>query len=277
MSEFKEKKSNINLIQIKSYIINELFSFLPEKQKLNIIIYNKKIQKILLIDIEDYKRVSGKYKIIENNGKGKEYKINSNILIFEGEYLNGKRNGKGKEYNNNKLEFEGEYLNGKRSGKGKEYFDTNGYIFNANQYLTGEISEKEKNYYYLFGVAKVFEGEYLNGERNGKGKEYGKGYYYGKLIFEGEYVNGRRSGKGKSYGYDDSKKHIILLFDGEYLNGIKNGKGKEYYRNGNLKFEGEYLNGKIWNGKGYNIDGILDFEIKNGEGYIKEYNGYIMV
>ena len=29
----------------------------------------------------------------------------------------------------------------------------------------------------------VFDGEYLNGEKNGKGKEF----YYGKLEFEGEY------------------------------------------------------------------------------------------
>ena len=44
-------------------------------------------------------------------------------LIFQGEYLNDKKNGKGKEYNNNgKLIFEGEYLNGKRwNGNGKEY------------------------------------------------------------------------------------------------------------------------------------------------------------
>ena len=35
-------------------------------------------------------------------------------LLFEGEYLNGKRNGKGKEYWNGELEFEGEYLNGER-------------------------------------------------------------------------------------------------------------------------------------------------------------------
>ena len=41
-------------------------------------------------------------------------------MIYEGEYLNGKRNGKGKEYNIT-LYFEGEYLNGKRNGKGKEY------------------------------------------------------------------------------------------------------------------------------------------------------------
>ena len=41
--------------------------------------------------------------------------------------------------------------------------------------------EKEKNI--------KFEGEYLNGKRNGKGKEYG---WNGKLLFEGEYLNDNR-------------------------------------------------------------------------------------
>ena len=41
-------------------------------------------------------------------------------MIFEGEYLNGKRNGIGKEYyKNGKLKYEGEYLDGERNGKGK--------------------------------------------------------------------------------------------------------------------------------------------------------------
>ena len=58
---------------------------------------------------------------------------------------------------------------------------------------------------------------YLNGERNGKGKEYDKG----KLIFEGEYLNGERHGKGKEYNKGK------LTFEGEYLNGRKfNGKEK---------------------------------------------------
>ena len=66
-------------------------------------------------DIEDYKKTSGKYKIAEKNGKGEEYILNTNIMIFEGEYLNGKRNGKGKECDFfAKFEFEGEYLNGKK-------------------------------------------------------------------------------------------------------------------------------------------------------------------
>ena len=39
-----------------------------------------------------------------------------------------------------------------------------------------------------------------------------------------------------------------LIFEGEYLNGERNGKGKEYYDNGILKCEGKYLNGifTIW-------------------------------
>ena len=49
------------------------------------------------------------------------------------------------------------------------------------------------------------------------------------------------------------------------------GTGKEYYFNGEIKFEGEYKNGKRWNGKGYNKKGELEFELKNGNGIIKEY------
>ena len=50
----------------------------------------------------------------------------------------------------------------------------------------------------------------------------------------------------------------------------KNGKGKEYYFNNELKYEGEYLNGKIWNGERYNKIGDSEFEIWVGKG--KEYS-----
>ena len=47
MNEFKNKKTQINIERsIESfYILKYIFSFLTEKQKLNIIIYNKHIQK----------------------------------------------------------------------------------------------------------------------------------------------------------------------------------------------------------------------------------------
>ena len=124
--------------KIKSrYILKNLFSYLDNKIKFQIVLYNKNMQKSLGLTFLDYKRISGKYIIGDRNGKGNEYNYKDELL-FEGEYLNGKKH-KGKEYGEyNKLEYEGEYLNGKRHGKGKEY-----------------------NY---FGVL-IFEGEYLNGKK----------------------------------------------------------------------------------------------------------------
>ena len=34
----------------------------------------------------------------------------------------------------------------------------------------------------------------------------------------------------------------------------KNGKGKKYDYDGELRFEGEFLNGKSWNGEGVEYD-----------------------
>ena len=131
MGDFKESIYQIG--NIKSvYIIKGLFLFLYENQKLNLIIYNKQLQKKLGIDIKYYKKLSGKYRIGEKNGKGREYSLNEDKLIFEGEYLNGKRNGKGKEYNyfTDKIRFEGEYLNGK---------EWNGKSYNGNNEIECEV------------------------------------------------------------------------------------------------------------------------------------------
>ena len=82
---------------------------------------------------------------------------------------------------------------------------------------------------------KIFSGKYIISENNGKFKECN--IFNNEIIYYGEYSNGKRNGKGKEFKYGN------LIFEGEYLNGKRNGKGKEYY-NGKLRFEGEYLNGK---------------------------------
>ena len=147
------------------YFIKRLFTFVDEKDKLDIIKYNKNMQNILDISLINYKFFSDRYIIFEKNGKGKEYNNYNDSLVFEGKYLNKKRNGKGKEYDwKGKLIFEGEYLNGKR--------------WNGNGY------DPDNNIAYKL--------------KDGKGKEYDK---YGKLIFEGEYLNRKRNGKGIEY-YD---------------------------------------------------------------------------
>ena len=151
MTDLKEIKPNINIKNIRSpYIQKKVFSFINKNQLLNIIIYNKKLQHLLYIDIGDYKKNCVRYKIGERNGKGKEYyKLNTNHLIFEGEYKNGKRNGIGKEFDRNgKLEFEGKYLNGKRNGRGVEYIDNT----NNMDFISKKMTEKKK---YLILVIKM--------------------------------------------------------------------------------------------------------------------------
>ena len=51
-------KDTINLRKkVKSvYIVKNIFSFLQEKKKLNLIFYNKKLQIDLEVNIEDYKK-----------------------------------------------------------------------------------------------------------------------------------------------------------------------------------------------------------------------------
>ena len=60
------------------------------------------------------------YELKKGNGKIKEYGIHNGklVIIFEGEYRNGRRHGKGREYDRNgKLVYEGQYINGKRTNR----------------------------------------------------------------------------------------------------------------------------------------------------------------
>ena len=130
--------------------------------------------------------------------------------------------------------------------------------------MNGKLNGKGKEY--NFGKLK-FEGEYLDNKKHGKGKEYDYGE---KLEFEGEYKEGTKYGKGKEY-FNDGK----LKFEGEYLYGERYGFGKEYFYNGNLLFEGEFRGRKKWTGKGYDPEtNKIIYEIKDGNGYIKEYESY---
>ena len=302
-----ENLTNKNLFDnIKSaYLLQFIFSYMKEKVKLESIKYNKKLQNKNEISLINYKLFSGGYIIYETKTQGKIYSGKTNNLLFEGEYLNGKRNGKGKEYyDNGKLNYEGEYSNGKRNGKGKEYSDDgklkfegeykNGYRWSGQGFgqfdnIVYELEEGKGDIKEYLNDDIVFKGEYLNGTKNGKGKEYDRDL---NLIFEGEYLNGikwngkiydnnknayeLKEGKGyiKEYYYD------ILIFEGQYLNGQRNGKGKEYDE-GDLIFEGEYLNGQR-NGKGkeydchgchgkliFEGDYLYDYKLR-GKQYLKE-------
>ena len=107
------------------------------------------------------------------NGKGKAYDYDDN-LIFESEYKNNKRNGNYKYYVKGKLILDYDYLDDEIV-KGKKY-DLNGNLIK-------EIKE--------------------NGLR--------KDIVEGKLMFEGEYLNGKKNGKCKEYLYYSKENHIIIM------------------------------------------------------------------
>ena len=159
-----------------SVILQKVFKYIDNILKLKIALYNKVIQRKLNLDLNDFKRYSGKYR--KKDGEiTYEYNSSNDFLLFEGNYSNGKKNGCGKEYDEEgKLIFEGEYLNGKK-WKGLEK------VYSQD---TGEL---------------IYEYEYSNGNINGNVKEYDK--YNGELLFEGKYLNGKRNGEGIEY------KHVI--------------------------------------------------------------------
>ena len=239
------------------FIIKTIFSFLDERKILELVKYNKNLKEKLDISLIDYEVYSGKYKIGGKNGKGQEFDICNDKLLFIGYYLNGKRSGVGKEYNEKgELIYEGEYFNGKRNGEGKEYL--------------GPGAECEIYY----------EGEYLNGIK-WDGIIYTIDVYNKDVNYFSEIENGQGYiQKGFCiYG------HREVIIEAEYENGKINGKGKEkyfpccIYCPYEITFEGEYKNGKKWNGKvsieRKIVDEIIDYdnlELKDGKGNIIEIN-----
>ena len=215
------------LEKIKSiFFLKKVFSEIDERIVLKIIKYNKKIQNKMDIDLINYKIFSGKYIIYGENGIGTEYDALTHDRLFEGEYSKGERNGKGKEYyDDNILKFEGEYLNGKRNGKGKEYYYNTGaieikYLNGIKEYNIKSLIKFEGDY--LNG--KEWNGKGYDGNNNivyelKNGKGYKKQYDSpNHLIYEGEYINREINGKGREYGNN-------YIFEGEFLNG-KNGMEK---------------------------------------------------
>ena len=229
--------TNIN----SDYILKLIFSLINDVLKLQIIIYNKKLQAKLDIDINYYRILSENVEVYKNfkteylnkkkNGKGIEYFFGKKI--YEGEFKNGKRHGYGKLYDSffNVLEYEGEFKDGKIHGYGKEY-DLNSNLEFEGEYLCGKrwngiVIHRHKNKKILF------EGEYKNGKLWS-----GKGYKIYNNEIDYEIINGN----GKFKKYNDILNHVS--FESNMINGEITGYTKKYRLKRGLEFEGEYKNGK---------------------------------
>ena len=138
------------------------------------------------------------------------------------------------------------YLNNERALKAIRY----------NKKLQNLIGVNLYNY-------KLLSGKYIEYETNERVKIYNA--CKNELLYEGGYLGGKKNGKGKEYWMN------VVIFEGEYKNGKKNGKGKEYSVFGKIKFEGEYLNDLKLTGKEYDYKGNIIFDLENGIGILKEY------
>ena len=125
-------------------------------------------------------------------------------------------------------------------------------IIKYNKYLQKEIEINNiiLDYMRLTGRYIIYEGK---GKR--KGKEYD--ILTNKLSYEGEFLNGKRNGTGKEYYYNGQLKYI-----GEYLNGERNGKGEEFDIKGQLIYIGEYLEGDKIISKSYGENGNITYGVK---------------
>ena len=120
-------------------------------------------------------------------------------------------------------------MNGVKNGKGKEYYLNKENIKIRNEKI--KMNKTSDIEFYENGNLR-FEGEYKKDIRWS-----GKGYdNEGKEVFN--IMDGK--GQGREYNYEGE-----LLYEGDFLEGKRhNGKGVEYSDNGELLYKGDYLDGK---------------------------------
>ena len=88
---------------------------------------------------------------------------------------------------------------GEANGFGKEYF-------RPLEFVNNELH-----------CAKIYEGEFKNDKRHGKGIEYLRN---GSIEYEGDWKDGKRHGKGIEY-----RKHPLVYYEGDWKDGEHDGKG----------------------------------------------------
>jgi len=163
---------------------------------------------------------------------------------------------------------------------GKELMNAKGYIININKYEFTHLASTEhgtsgspiflENSVYVIGIHKQSNEE--------KTENYGDFIYPAIDIIKNDIRERRNNGKyvnGK-YIWEDGKYYI-----GQFKNNLPNGKGIKNYKNGNILYEGEFINGKfegngkiIWEDGEYYI-GQLKNSLRNGKGADYYSNGNI--
>lgn len=178
--------------------------------------------------------------------------VDSNGVLTEGEFKDGKLNGIGLKVNDTLLR-KGTFLNGKQHGMGFEECKEFTY---EGEFLDDQKSGKGK---YKFKILdETYEGESLHDQITG----FGVYTWANKNRYEGFFLNMKMHGKGKYYWPDGAE------YEGDYIENIKTGKGKFKWSDGK-SFEGEFDKG-LPHGKGIlTLKNSTQFEAIFEEGQLK--------
>ena len=135
----------------------------------------------------------------------------------------------------------------------------------------------------LINNGRLWMGEFIFGQLNGKGIEYKNDSSNNLILYKGYFKDNVKEGNGILY-YEESNN---IQYVGFFLGDLPNGIGKEYYLNGKISYSGDFENGQF-TGKGikYKKDGKTidykgDFIANKADGVgtlyfntgIKEYSG----
>jgi len=187
--------------------------------------------------------------IIDKEGKKQsawKYFFNTGVIKAQGEYKEGKRTGSWSFfYEDGNTEQKGTYADGRKGGSWKWYYP-DGSVKREESFYMGY----EDGYYVEYDKAGniIVEGEYIDGEREGKWL-----YDVGDHIEKGKYIIGLKDGLWQ-YFYKNGN----IAYEGEYIQGNPDGKHRFYYEDGTLKEEQIYVMGiKEKNWKKYDKNGDL--------------------
>ncbi len=121
-----------------------------------------------------------------------EYDPDGTYTMYEGEFVNNKKQGKGTIQMSNGTTYEGEWDNDTMSGRGKIVFTKSFYRNYAGEFSNGQM---HGNGVMHMTNGDKYEGQWNNGEMHGTGAlTFANGEKY-----EGEFVNGQMTGDGRFY------------------------------------------------------------------------------
>jgi len=136
----------------------------------------------------------------------------------------------------NKLLGEGLYKNGKREGEWK-FYDANGNLTKITIYKNGQKDGPEYGY---FAGTKIlsYEGQNKEGKKTGLWKYYSDKEH--QCISQGNYVDDMKEGEWVECSEDPNTKKWYVSFKGKYFKDLKDGPVENYYPDKQLSSKGSY-------------------------------------